>query len=208
MLGLAVEHSISMTAKCESPGGGRPGGARPGGARPGGARNCMIFRGDASGLVVDGQSLPIWIFMGSISLRFAALGTVRSSDRPCANLQFSPFLHRPLDENWKHRRVEIKSGWFLNSSSECAKLHSLPSLQRFELQYLQILVYFRESRICGVVIASLRSPAGSPTTCLRIFVRTAAGRSGKSDASCYLLFPLLHGTWHSTKIWFGPWGPR
>ena len=141
-----------MTAKCESPGGGRPGGARPGGARPGGARNCMIFRGDASGLVVDGQSLPIWIFMGSISLRFAALGTVRSSDRPCANLQFSPFLHRPLDENWKHRRVEIKSGWFLNSSSECAKLHSLPSLQRFELQYLQILVYFRESRICGVVI--------------------------------------------------------
>ena len=48
--------------------------------------------------------------------------------------------------------MEIKSGWFLNSSSECAKLHSLPSLQRFELQYLQILVYFRESRICGVVI--------------------------------------------------------
>ena len=82
MLGLAVEHSISMTAKCESPGGGRPGGARPGGARPGGARNCMIFRGDASGLVVDGQSLPIWIFMGSISLRFAALGTVRSSALP------------------------------------------------------------------------------------------------------------------------------
>ena len=107
MLGLAVEHSISMTAKCESPGGGRPGG---GGARPGGARNCMIFRGDASGLVVERQSLPIWIFMGSISLRFAALGTVRSSDRPCANLQFSPFLHRPLDENWKHRRVETKSG--------------------------------------------------------------------------------------------------